>query len=139
MHDNERLLFSIFDDCFFRVAPLVEQSLESAGVKAGHIYAMVYHPSAEGMKLYNITKRENLTKDEIFALKQHIFGHYNDLDYDVSMDSDVNYLIPEAIKGNIIDTVADYVTIKGRPITFNTTHIYGPGKCKKRGSVTDGI
>lgn len=134
-HNNERLFYSILDDCFFRVLPSREEGLDNSSKYYNRVFVEIYadgnsHMSPVGVELYEKLKADFLTKEEIIANKKFIRGYFSDFDYEINIDTKVDFENASTIDENIIDSVSDYKEKLGRPITYDEGHIYGPVKKK---------
>ena len=134
-HNNERLFYSILDDCFFRVLPSREEGLNNSRKYYNRVFVEIYadgnlHMSHVGVELYEKLKADFLTKEEIIANKKLIRGYFSDFDYEINIDTKVDFENASTIDENIIDSVSDYKEKLGRPITYYEGHIYGPVKKK---------
>lgn len=136
-HNNEDLFYSILDDCFFRILPPKEELANNKAKYLGKIFVAIYcdennhYMIPTWKKLYEKTKKEFLTKEEIIANHTLICGYYSDFDYELEMDNKVDYTNPSTIDENIINSESEYRAKMGRPITYDEDHIYGPIKKKK--------
>lgn len=133
-HKNENLFYSILDDCFFRMLSSYEERANNREKYLDKIFVEIYdnhYMTPTWKKLYEETKKDFLTKEEIIANKNLIPGYYSDFDYELEMDTKVDYTNFSTIDENIINSVAEYRKKRKRPITYDETHIYGPIKKKK--------
>ncbi len=130
-YSNEKLFYSIFDDCFFRVLPSKEELDKNYESYYSKIYVEVYDKDNQYMKstatqLYEGVQKDFLTKEEITANIKFIAGYFSDLDYELEMSTQVDYENPSTIDENIITSEPEYRMKKKRPITYDKGHIYGP-------------
>lgn len=129
-HNNERLFYSILDDCFFKVLHSREERLDF-----NRVFVEIYNDDnlciqSVGIQLHERLKTDFLTKEEIVVNKKFIRGYFSDFDYEINLDSKVDFENASTIDENVIDSVSDYEAKLGRPITYDESHIYGPHKKK---------
>ena len=129
-HNNERLFYSILDDCFFKVLPSGEERFDF-----NRVFVEIYTDNnlrmqSVGIQLYEILNTDFLTKEEIVANKEFIRGYFSDFDYEINLDTKVDFENASTIDENVIDSVSDYEAKLERPITYDESHIYGPYKKK---------
>ncbi|GEM_PF-4366518 len=132
-YNNELLFYSIFDDCFFRILPSKEKLATDWEKYSNQVFVEIYgivFNKTVGMELFERIQKEFLTKKEIFVNRDAITGHYSDLDYELIMDTKVDYENYLTIAENIVNSEQDYREKKKRPITYDESHIYGPHKKK---------
>lgn len=137
-YNGENLFYSILDNCFFRILPQYDPTRNVLERLQGRLFVEVYdyqNPPFEfktlGMDLYEKIKREYITKKDLIAFKDFLRGHFSDLDYDLQKaETDIDFRKSKVVEKNIIDTVKQYEEKLGRPITFDSNHIYGPNKKK---------
>lgn len=82
--------------------------------------------------MYDKFKNDFLTKGELIASRDVLPGHYSDLDYNLETETSLDYEDESRMSENIISSETEYRKKKGRPITYNPRHIYGPNAIKKR-------
>lgn len=136
-YNNEKLFYSILDDCFFKTLPSSEERINNFEKYANRIFVEVYHIdnpciSPIGVELYKKLEKDFLSKEEIIANRKLIRGYYSDFDYYTYDDNNVDYNNTSAINENIINSVSEYEQKLGRPITYDENHIYGPKKTLKK-------
>lgn len=83
-----------------------------------------------GIKLYEKLEKDFLTKEEVITSKRSIRGYFSDFDYEINLDTKVDFEDVSTIDENVINSVSDYEIKLGRPITYDESHIYGPQKKK---------
>lgn len=141
-HNGEQLFYSILDDCFFHILPQNDPTGDIRKDLHRKLFVQIYEyqkPPYEiktfGMKLYDYINKDYVTKQEIMEIKKNkdwLFGYQSDLSYEsLKTDTTVDYENSLMIDENIIDTVRKYEEKEKRPITYDSTHIYGPNKLKK--------
>ena len=134
----ENLFYSILDDCFFRIIPQTNLTIDTCKDLHGRLFVQIYEyrkSSYEiktfGMKLYDYINKDYVTKQEIMEIKKDkdgLFGYQSDFSYELlKTDTTVDYENPLTTDENIIDTVQKYEEKEKRPITY----IYGHNKLKK--------
>ena len=142
IHNGEYLFYSILDDCFFRIFPSDIPDSKIWKDLRGRLFVRIYEyqePPFEfktfGMKLHDYINKDYVTKQEIIEIKKNqewLFGYQSDFSYELlKTDTKVDYENSLTIDENIIDTVLEYEKKERRPITYDSTHIYGPNKVNK--------
>lgn len=108
-YKNEKLFYSILDDCFFRILPPYNPITDNWKQYIGKIFVELYELKTFGMELYEKLKIDYITKQELIKNKKLItFGHYSDLEYEnLNLETNVDYEHP--IEENIITTEEEYV------------------------------
>lgn len=134
-HNSERLFYSILDDCFFKILPSREERLDNSNKYTNRVFVEIYadgnsYMTPLGIQLYERLKTDFLTKEEIIANKKLIMGYFSDFDYEINIDTKVDFENASTIAENVIDSVSDYKAKLVRPITYDESHIYGPVKKK---------
>lgn len=135
-HKNETLFYSILDDCFFRVLPPKEELASIMQKYTDRIYVEIYDDSNNHYmfptwkKLYEALKKDFFTKEEIIANQHFLPGYYSDFDYELDMDTKVDYENLSTIDENIINSESEYREKMRKPITYDEDHIYGPRKTR---------
>ena len=141
-HNGEPLFYSILDDCFFRILPQTNLTIDVCKDLHGRLFVKInesqkslYGIKTFGMKLHDYINKDHVTKQEIMEIKKDqewLFGYQSDFSYELlKTDTTVDYENPLMIDENIIDNVKKYEEKEKRPITYDNTHIYGPNKLKK--------
>lgn len=142
IHNGEHLFYSILDDCFFRILSQTDLTIDTCKDFHGRLFVQIdeYQKSTQeiktfGLKLHDYINKDYVTKQEIMEIKKDqewLFGYQSDFSYELlKTDTTVDYENPLMIDENIIDTVQKYEEKEKRPITYDSTHIYGPNKLKK--------
>lgn len=136
-YNNEKLFYSILDDCFFKTLPSSEERINNFEKYANRIFVEVDdinnpYITPIGVGLYKRLGKEFLTKEEIIANRQFIRGYYSDFGHDIYADNNVDYNNSSAINEKIINSVSEYEQKLGRPITYDENHIYGPKKTLRK-------
>lgn len=95
-YNNERLFYSILDDCFFRILSSSEEHVNDLDKYANRIFTRIYadgnsHIMPIGIELHKRLKTDFLTKEEIITNKKLITGYYSDFNYKLSIDTNVDY------------------------------------------------
>ena len=129
-HNSERLFYSILDDCFFKVLPSREERFDNLNKYSNKVFVEIYRMSPVGIQFFERLKKYFLTKEEIIANKRFISGYFSDFDYEINLDTKLDFENVSTIDENIIDSVSDYEAKLERPITYDECHIYGPHKKK---------
>ena len=142
-YNGENLFFSLLDDCFFRVFPQNVSIKDMCKGLQRQLFVQIYEyrkPPYEfktfGMELYDYTKKDYITKQEIIELKkdeEFLFGYQSDFSYkSLSTDTIVDYENSQTIKENIIDTVEEFEEKRQRPLSYENNCIYGPHHYKRK-------
>ena len=120
---------------FFPILPKNYLTIDICKDLHERIFVQIYEHAIKtfGMKLYDYISKDYITKQEIIEIKKNkdwLFGYQSDFSYEL-LDTTVDYENPLMIEKNIIDTIQKYEEKQKRPITYDSTHIYGPNKVKK--------
>lgn len=138
-YNDEKLFYSILDDCFFRILPEFNPRTDNYKGLSGHLFVELYEYQAPpyeiktfGMQLYDFLKKDSVTKEEIIKNKgNYLWGYYSDLDYDLlKTETDVDYEDNSIIKDYIMDTELEYEQKLNRPIMY-TDGIRPPSATKR--------
>lgn len=131
-YDNQKLFYSILDDCFFLATTLdffKDYSLDENWMNySNQLFAQIYSSLSQtiGIELFENTQKYFFTKEELIANKSLISGYYSDLDYELNLNTNVDYENYLTINENIIRSEVDYREKKQRPIIYDTMSVYGP-------------
>ena len=141
-YNSENLFYSILDDCFFRIIPFSTFPSKYNSAQEQINYYLKYSDQVFAeindnnlpvwLILYDKFKKDFLTKEELIASRDILPGHYSDLDYNLETETSLDYKNKSIISENIISSETEYRKKKGRPITYNPRHIYGPNAIKKK-------
>ena len=130
-HNNEKLFYSIFDDCYFRIAE-IHKSIDHLLNCDNEIFVNVYDANAMmpvGLSLYEKIRKDKITKEELVGYKDYITGYYSDLDYN-NINNVTDNENRDLIDEYTITTIEEYMEKLNRFITYNQSHINGPRMMK---------